>query len=270
MSSNIKRLLTGIVLLTVMVFAVIYVPVFYAVCLVAMLLGQYEMGFALRKNGYKIAWPILAAFSLSLLPAVVWLPIWALPLAFMLAVACILFLPVLSEKFTLQDVMANCFILCYPTMSIILWLIINTLGGALRVNMMVCIFLFSCVNDAFAFYTGSLFGKHKLAERISPKKTVEGVIGGWLATVAVASIYYLFIRAHMPQIDILHYLIMATIAGIVTPLGDLAASSIKRSLDIKDFGHLFPGHGGVLDRIDGILINTVAVCVYFLLLTNWV
>ena len=117
--------------------------------------------------------------------------------------------------------------------------------------------------DTFAYWIGSKFGKHKLTP-ISPKKSIEGSIGGVVGTVILSLIYTYFINRFgnlsISYISITGIVILLSILG---QIGDLSASSIKRYAGIKDFGKLIPGHGGMLDRIDSILF--IAPFAYFLL-----
>ncbi len=106
-------------------------------------------------------------------------------------------------------------------------------------------------NDTFAYLTGLLFGKHKLIERISPKKTWEGTIGGIVFTLLTA---YLIAVFTSPE-DLVFWLVAGAIVGPCAILGDLLESLIKRSLSIKDTGSILPGHGGVLDRFDAAIFT---------------
>ncbi len=125
------------------------------------------------------------------------------------------------------------------------------------------IFVFIWVNDTFAFVTGITLGRHKLLERISPKKTIEGFIGGILFTVlAGVGFSYLFV-----EYTIYFWIGFALIVSLFATLGDLFESMIKRTYNVKDTGNLIPGHGGILDRIDSLLIVVPAIYVY-LLITN--
>ena len=101
--------------------------------------------------------------------------------------------------------------------------------------------------DSMAYYTGKNFGKTPLAPSISPKKTVEGFVGGLLGAVMAASAFAHFF---MPTFGLHHAVIVGFIAGLAGPLGDLAESSIKRKMGVKDSGSFIPGHGGALDRMD--------------------
>lgn len=142
-------------------------------------------------------------------------------------------------------------------------LIRNLIGGEFLVWL---VFISAWGSDTCAYFAGKCFGKHKLAPVLSPKKTIEGSIGGALGATLIAwgyiSIYNYFTGiVDIKTIGVL--LIVVFVASLLSMIGDLAASAIKRNIGEKDFGHLFPGHGGVLDRFDSILL--VAPFIYFAL-----
>ena len=116
------------------------------------------------------------------------------------------------------------------------------------------IFLGAWITDIFAYFTGVFFGKHKLIEDVSPKKTIEGSIGG-IFCCALFYVVYGLIISHFFAIEV--NLVLLGVSGLVlsviSQIGDLIMSVIKRHYGIKDFGKIFPGHGGVLDRFDSIL-----------------
>ena len=117
--------------------------------------------------------------------------------------------------------------------------------------------------DTFAYWIGSKFGKHKFT-KISPKKSIEGSIGGIVGAVVVALIYtYCINRFGNMEFPLLAVVGITVLLSILSQIGDLAASSIKRYVGIKDFSKLIPGHGGMLDRVDSILF--IAPFAYFLL-----
>ena len=133
--------------------------------------------------------------------------------------------------------------------------------------LLVMIFIVAFATDIFAYFAGMLFGRHKLIPAVSPKKTVEGAIGGTLisagAFVGCAVLYahvYEGGRAH-----ILSLFLCGIALSLVSQIGDLIASFIKRERDVKDYGHLFPGHGGVLDRFDSVI---AVAPIMFLLFSN--
>ncbi len=121
-------------------------------------------------------------------------------------------------------------------------------------------FIAAWMTDTFAFFSGSLFGKHKLAPAISPKKTVEGALGGILGSVLGAVCYgivlqYVFFKTP----DYLVLCAIGFLGSFAAQLGDLSMSVIKRNYGIKDYGAIMPGHGGILDRFDSVLFSAPMV-----------
>jgi len=126
---------------------------------------------------------------------------------------------------------------------------------------------FGC--DTGAYFTGMLFGKHKLIPELSPKKTIEGAIGGVIVATAISLLYGLYIDNHFVTdwVDTPNLCVLTGIIGsILSQFGDLAASTLKRYVGLKDYGHLIPGHGGMLDRFDSVLL-TAPVVYYVMLFT---
>ena len=116
--------------------------------------------------------------------------------------------------------------------------------------------------DTFAYLTGILIGRHKLFDRISPKKTWEGTFGGLVFGMAAAWIISIYFTAF----SLFEWLMMAVLIMIFGTFGDLVESMFKRSLKVKDSGSLLPGHGGLLDRFDAVLLAAPAVFVYMILI----
>ena len=117
------------------------------------------------------------------------------------------------------------------------------------------IFILIWVSDSMAYVCGRLFGKHKLWERISPKKTWEGFIGGLIFTMFTAGLVanWILYDKHHWKVEIA-WLIIAFVISVTGMLGDLVESMFKRSIDVKDSGKLLPGHGGILDRFDALFL----------------
>lgn len=120
------------------------------------------------------------------------------------------------------------------------------------------IFIISFGTDTFAYITGNLIGKRKLSPNVSPNKTVEGSIGG-IVGAAILALVYSNINNIAKPIDII---IISLLGSIVSQIGDLTASKIKRKAGIKDYGFIMPGHGGVLDRFDSIIFATPIIYYY--------
>ncbi len=130
------------------------------------------------------------------------------------------------------------------------------------------IFVGAWITDIFAYFCGMFFGKHKLIPNVSPKKTVEGSVGGIVFCMIAFVAFGFIIRAIDPSVQINYVILVVSglLISIVSQIGDLIMSVIKRQYGIKDYGKIFPGHGGVLDRFDSILAVAMllaAICAYF-------
>ncbi len=127
------------------------------------------------------------------------------------------------------------------------------------------IYIVSWICDTFAYLTGTMFGKRKLAPLLSPHKSVEGAIGGIVGTVIISVLFsFLFLRVYDLKTtgNIMVFVLLGVVGGFVSQVGDLAASAFKRNHDVKDYGKIIPGHGGVLDRFDSVIFT--APMIYFL------
>jgi len=130
--------------------------------------------------------------------------------------------------------------------------------GEYHPGILIGFFVIIWAYDSFAYLTGVLFGKHRLFPRISPKKSWEGTIGGFIFGLLASFILSMFFI----EFDLINWLIIASIIMIFGTFGDLSESMLKRSLKIKDSGKILPGHGGLLDRFDAVLLSAPAVFVY--------
>lgn len=131
------------------------------------------------------------------------------------------------------------------------------------------IFVASWISDTCAYIFGMLLGKHKLAPKLSPKKSIEGSVGGIIGAALVGALLGRLMCTYCAA-DVSFVWICALIGGvgsIVSQIGDLAASGIKRNFDIKDYGKLIPGHGGIMDRFDSVIVTAPIIyylCIYLL------
>lgn len=139
---------------------------------------------------------------------------------------------------------------------------IRTIENGLYIAFLVFLCSWGC--DTCAYCVGVLIGKHKMAPKLSPKKSIEGAVGGVLGAALLTALYCFVFRNNMKigSQEIIILSVIAAIAGLISMIGDLCASAIKRNYDIKDYGHLIPGHGGVLDRFDSMIIT--APIIYYL------
>lgn len=115
-------------------------------------------------------------------------------------------------------------------------------------------------SDSFAYFAGRLFGKHKMAPKISPKKTWEGFAGGVILTLILG----FFIEKYFPELRG-NWMAVGFLVSVFAPIGDLVESQLKRTFGVKDSGNIIPGHGGILDRLDSFIICVPVVYLYFIL-----
>lgn len=135
--------------------------------------------------------------------------------------------------------------------------------------LLLLLFVLVWVNDTFAYLTGRTFGRHRLWERISPKKSWEGFWGGLVCTVLVAALCGFLAKGVFGGYSPIMMIAIGLIVSIAGTLGDLVESLLKRTVGVKDSGNLIPGHGGILDRIDSILLVVPAVYVTIFFMTNY-
>ena len=253
---NVKRYLTGLIgfpiVAAILIFGNIYI--IDALFAIVALISIHEYFNAISKK-YK---PIRAlGYILAVLIAFIHIiPIdYLMIIAIMFIPLCvvILFLSIIfsSLKIEPKDVYATLFGICYILVFIIF---IPVLYGSLNGKFYIWyVFLVAWGTDTFAYIFGRLLGKHKLTQ-ISPKKTLEGSIGGTIGAIVVTLIYTFVVQKYVNLgLSYVYVAIISIILSALSQIGDLAASSIKRTMEIKDYGNLLPGHGGMLDRIDSII-----------------
>lgn len=166
-------------------------------------------------------------------------------------------------KFDWKQMVANLFSLIYaPVMLSFIYLIREDFEHGAYIVVMV--FIASWISDTGAYFVGSACGKHKLAPVLSPKKSVEGSIGGIVCAAGIGALYALLLErlGLCPAEYIWVFAIIGGLGSIISQLGDLGASAIKRQTGIKDYGKLIPGHGGIMDRFDSVIVT--APLIYYL------
>lgn len=152
-----------------------------------------------------------------------------------------------EKKYSIMDAFHLIGMIFFLAIGFELLLIVRNISLVL----IIYLFLISIFTDTFSLIFGMLIGKTKLLESISPKKTIEGLIGGTMMGVFISTLFYLTVVDPNAQVGAM--IITTTFLSILGQLGDLVFSAVKRHYKIKDFSNLMPGHGGVLDRLDSIL-----------------
>lgn len=167
------------------------------------------------------------------------------------------------SKYHANQVMDTYFSLIYaPVMLSFVFLTRQLENGIYLVWM---IFISSWISDTCAYLVGVMIGKHKLAPVLSPKKSIEGAVGGVVGAAAVGAVFgaYLDSVLYLENFTVI-LAIVGGVGSVISQVGDLAASAIKRNHDIKDYGKLIPGHGGIMDRFDSVIFT--APITYFLII----
>lgn len=184
-------------------------------------------------------------------------PRLAAPLPILLVLARFIAGLYLKEQSPIASWANSCFTICYVAVPLtMLALILHTYGMLIALFMFVCIWL----NDTGAYLVGCTIGKHRLFERISPKKSWEGFFGGMAFCITAGAFAHLLIGGSQAI-----WIPFAIIVSVFSTWGDLVESLIKRTAGVKDSGNIMPGHGGVLDRIDSLLFVAPAILAYLFL-----
>ena len=258
------RVLSGLVMVPLL--AILYFGgyVLFAACLCIGLMGVREFYNGFRAIDVNPSYPVACVAAVALYAAELfggnhreWYMLWF----FGVVLASLLYLFKIEER-KLEDAMATITGIFYVVFfsfhvtlvdrtdySLMVWLIVITAFGT----------------DIMAYFSGYLLGKHKLCPKISPKKTIEGSIGGILGSVILSGLFGWFF---MPGV-LVHCLVIGVLGGIVSQFGDLTASIFKRKMGIKDYGNLIPGHGGILDRFDSVLFTGPMVYYYIVLVMGY-
>ena len=285
----IKRIITASILIIIMGLAIWFQgwPL-RALLLWGMLMSTSEMYRAFRKIGYDpVRWAGYAYCVLAVLAQAyhaqltgrvsvfesISPPMFALVVGLLLAMTVI----ILKGKVAFDSLMSTVFPMLYPGLFFSLIITLQDLPTRVVSTLaLILTFFIASVNDTFALFIGLRFGKHRLSPEISPKKSKEGSVAGLVASVGFAVLVPWIIgrmAASFPAIaeqlavaplpPLWAFAVLGMVAGALSQIGDLVASLVKRHCGIKDFGTIFPGHGGMLDRMDGILFCGVACYVFF-------
>ncbi|MDD3411914.1 MAG: phosphatidate cytidylyltransferase, partial [Eubacteriales bacterium] len=257
-----QRVITGAFLIAFVV-GVLYLGGWYfavAAC-IAIAVCLYEELHALETGGHRpVHWTSYVALALSVPLMIYYSSLSIIPVLTIMSF-CALLQIMRREKPELTDVMAS----VLPMLTLVLpgmcfFGVLDAESRGLQALLLSLVFAVAVGGDTFALFTGKAIGGRKLCPVISPNKTVAGCIGGLLGSVLCAALVWLGFRSALPMHELPELwtvLVVGAIGGAAGQIGDLFASMIKRYCGIKDFGHIFPGHGGMLDRMDSILFTAI-------------
>lgn len=254
------RVLSGLIMLPLLVILILGGYVLFAACLVIGIMGVREFYNGFRTMDIKPSFAIACVSAVALYAVnffcerYEWYMLWF----FGVVLISLLYLFNIEHR-KLSDAMATITGIFYVVFfSFHVTLVEQTAFS----NMVWLIVITAFGTDIMAYFSGYLLGKHKLCPKISPKKTIEGSIGGILGSVILSGLFGYFF---MPEV-LIHCMIIGVLGGIVSQFGDLTASVFKRKMGIKDYGNLIPGHGGILDRFDSVLFTGPMVYYYIVLI----
>lgn len=257
------RILTALISLPLLLAVLIFSDprLLVPVVILLTLIGLWEMSRTLGLNEKKPLLVLSALLGVAL-PLMVWLRADLFGAMILLYTMALLCLSVVCHKtLAFSEIAASYFSTLYVAglFSTIVSVRMEEQGNLL----LWLVFIAAFATDTFAYFTGFFLGKHKLCPQVSPKKTVEGAIGGVLGCVLCFGIYaYILTAGNMATVHLPSLLVLAIAASVVSQFGDLSASIIKRQFGIKDYGNLFPGHGGVLDRFDSVLFTAPMIAIW--------
>ena len=283
MKNFIKRTLTGILFVAVLVGCILYTPTTFGL-LFALITGLavWEFGTLINQSGQAVinrpicglagVYLFLAVmgFSENLFGGEVFVP-YLIMLIYLLVAELYLRRPNPMNNWA-YTMMSQLYVaLPFALLSVLYFYPVQMMQGealtvAVTPMLPLSVFIFLWASDSGAYLVGSLIGKHRLFERISPKKSWEGSIGGGvLALVAAWALWYFF-----PIMSLWQWIGMALVVVVFGTWGELVESLLKRQLGIKDSGHILPGHGGILDRFDSSMLAVPAVVIYLYTLSLFV
>lgn len=271
MKQNMKtRIITGAVLMSALAFAIIMGGwVFSVICILCIGIALHEMMHALRQHGHQIVrWPVWAATVASIPCFLMWQNRLLMTISVVTCLIIVAYVLFHGEP-KLEDIVLS--VMPFLAVSLPGMCLLAQINAPLRWQqvMLLCTsFLVPTMGDTAAYFVGSRFGKHKLIPAVSPNKTTEGAVAGLLGSVLTGMVIHAITHAFVPAAELAylppmwHFVIIGLLGGFAGQLGDLFASLVKRHCNIKDYGNIFPGHGGMMDRLDSVLFVSVLVYLY--------
>lgn len=266
---NVKRIMTALIGLPLVILLIVFGNKYIVDMAIAIIsvIAMYEYSKCISKEAKFISWiGYLCAISIAfihIVPNIVLNTIITIgvPILLFLLFFCVI---VTNMKITFKDAIFTFFGILYIVALIGFLPLLYGVTGKISGKMLVWFVIFAAWGtDAVAYIVGKGIGKHKFS-KVSPNKTIEGCIGGILGAIGFSLVCAFIMNTYFEtEISYLTITILSAILSVIGQIGDFAASVIKRSFGIKDFSELFPGHGGMIDRIDSVMF--ISPFAYFLL-----
>lgn len=251
----IQRIITGVVSAALLILVILVRGILFDVVIsIVAVFGCFEMVKAFHQAGLRPAkWPIYGMAAL-MLPCFLLSGTVGIYLLGISATLVVMVQIALRKQPRWLDAAASLNVLVnVPAPLMMLFPIVRIQPDLLGALLAFSVFVIALLGDTCAYFVGVTLGRHKMAPDISPKKTWEGAAGGLVGSVAGAALLCIGGGTLTTMPPLWHFLILGVVGGIAGQLGDLSASLIKRYCGIKDYGTMFPGHGGMMDRLDSII-----------------
>ena len=259
-----QRLISGIILVVIAVITLYFGGMLtFLVTAGISLIGMYELLRVIHVEKSALSVTAYTGAILYYILLLLSLDQYILPLLLLILIVMFSVYVFTFPKYEISSVAITFFSIFYVTVMLSCIYRIRVLeDGA---YMIVLVFLSAWGNDTLAYCAGRLFGKHKMSPVLSPKKTIEGAVGGVIGAGLLGFLYGLIARHFITaSFDLtVVFAVVCAVGGLISIVGDLGASAIKRNYEIKDYSNLIPGHGGILDRFDSIIFT--APIIYYLL-----
>ncbi len=231
----------------------------------AAVLSVYEMQEIMKKKGFSpFLWGAYACAALMYAACVLYKGT-GLALLFVFCTMLTMSERLWNEKRTMGDIISSLFVAIYPLLfcAILTYVLAYPDRGIGRTAMLLC-FAGPLVGDVAAYFVGRAFGKHKLCPDISPHKTIEGSVAGLVGGIVGGMLTWALSPLWNYRASFLPLVALGLVCGAIGQVGDLFASLVKRWAEVKDYGTIFPGHGGMLDRMDSVLFCAPIALLYIL------
>lgn len=259
-----QRLISGIILVVIAFITLYYGGMLtFLVTAGISLVGMYELLRVIQIEKSALAVIAYAGAVLYYVLVLLNLDQYNLPLVLLILIMLFAVYVFTFPKYDISSVAIAFFSIFYVTIMLSCIYKIRILENGSY--MVVLVFLSAWGNDTLAYCCGRLFGKHKMSPILSPKKTIEGAVGGVIGAGVLGFLYGLITQNFITEEYALApaFALVCAVGGLISIVGDLGASAIKRNYNIKDYSNLIPGHGGILDRFDSIIFT--APIIYYLL-----